>query len=113
MKQIEEQIGTSNKGGIELNNSTEHNGEQSQGTFGDNDGMKNNNDQIETRFNDGNMIIYGQEKTEYDNTDLDGKGGNTNVSNIEGSYHESDDEVLYDDEEKEMEYITPGGDTPQ
>ena len=29
------------------------------------------------------------------------------------SYHESDDEVLNNDDEKEMEYVTPGGDTPQ
>ena len=29
------------------------------------------------------------------------------------SYHESDDEVLNNDDEKEMEYVTPGGPTPQ
>ena len=58
--------------------------------------------------------VYGNDGSGGVTTTGDGNGdGGVGLETGDGSEHESDEDVLYDDEEKEMEYVTPGGPTPQ
>ena len=67
------------------------------------DNMKDNTDQGQVNGNTTN--IYGT---------VDNNGdGDIELETGNASEHDSDDDVIYDDEEKEMEYVTPGGPTPQ
>ena len=85
------------------------------------DGMKIVDTKAAIELADTSVVPLG---TTVDGVDEDGNVKSTSTANgvvpletadeneNDVSYHESDDDVLYDDEEKEMEYVTPGGPTP-